>query len=210
VRDDHRYDLQRLRAQLWGETRTGRRYHPFAMTPEMVCLDDVVHSLSHTCRFNGHSRRFYSIAQHSMMVADLVEKELQRPGLRWPALMHDAPEAYAQDMIAPIRRGMPEYNAFYQNVERQVYFALGIHTTKEEQDLIRQADLLALAIEAEDLFSSRGESWDLPFAFDALTSTRFPLDTETSCVEIASKFAQVCERDRPPEVPAPRIPRSLP
>lgn len=69
--------------------------HP---APEQIDLTDIAHALSNICRFGGHSGPFYSVAQHSILVAALAP-----PHLRREALMHDAAEAYLGDVIKPLK-----------------------------------------------------------------------------------------------------------
>ncbi|MFC4230551.1 hypothetical protein ACFOW1_01525 [Parasediminibacterium paludis] len=55
-------------------TYTGLYMNVFDPTPEMICIEDIAHALSHQCRFSGHTKQFYSVAQHSYHVAALVPK----------------------------------------------------------------------------------------------------------------------------------------
>jgi len=72
--------------------------------PETIRIEDIAHALSQLPRFGGHLPRFYSVAQHSMACAELVE-----PELKLQALLHDASEAYLLDMPSPIKALLPEY-----------------------------------------------------------------------------------------------------
>ena len=66
--------------------------------PDMICIEDIAHSLAFQCRFGGHVKKFLSVAQHSIMVAAMAPDDLQKH-----ALMHDAAEAYLQDITAPLK-----------------------------------------------------------------------------------------------------------
>ena len=81
------------------QTFTGRLFDPFNPDPALIDLRDIAHALGNICRFGGHSRRYYSVAEHSILVASLVPEPL-----RLPALLHDAAEAYLGDIITPIKR----------------------------------------------------------------------------------------------------------
>lgn len=70
-----------------------------------VDLEDIAHSLAYQCRFNGHTKRFYSVAEHSVILARLVEpkSEVQNLERRLCALLHDASECYLGDITSPVR-----------------------------------------------------------------------------------------------------------
>lgn len=79
---------------------SGRLFEPFAQhRPEEFDPYDIAHALSNVCRFAGHTIDFYSVAQHSVHVAEWLPDELKLWGL-----MHDAAEAYIGDIPSPIKR----------------------------------------------------------------------------------------------------------
>ena len=80
-------------------TYTGRLVDPFNLQPEDVCIEDIAHALANTCRFSGHTREFYSVAQHSVLVAQHCADEDKMAGL-----LHDAAEAYMGDVCSTIKR----------------------------------------------------------------------------------------------------------
>lgn len=94
-------------------------YGPDLMRPGDVLLRDVVHSLAMLCRFNGHLREFYSVAEHSVLVAALAEFYGDDEAII-PALLHDAHEAYTGDVPRPVKRLVPEFAAYEAKVEAVV------------------------------------------------------------------------------------------
>lgn len=88
----------------WIQTFNGGGFWPLDPRPEDVRLEDVAHALALKCRYNGHCRRFYSVAQHSVLMADWLAA---RPGVQWwePvfALLHDSGEAYLADIPSPVK-----------------------------------------------------------------------------------------------------------
>lgn len=87
-------------------TYSGKYLDVFNPDPEMICIEDIAHSLAHQCRFGGHLPQFYSVAQHSYFVSKMVDKEYELIGL-----MHDASEAYLLDIPRPIKKKLPCYKA---------------------------------------------------------------------------------------------------
>ena len=83
----------------WIQTFTGRAFYVLDPRPEDVDIEDIAHALSMQCRFAGHCREFYSVAQHSVTASWLVPPE----DALW-GLLHDAAEAYVVDLPRPIKR----------------------------------------------------------------------------------------------------------
>lgn len=83
----------------WMQTFTGRQFFPFDPKPEEIDPIDVAHALSLLCRYGGHVRRFYSVAEHCVHVSRAVH-----PDVALAALLHDAPEAYLGDVVRPLKR----------------------------------------------------------------------------------------------------------
>ena len=88
----------------WMQTYTGRAFYPLDPRPEDVDPIDIAHALSLICRYGGHAKRFYSVAEHCVLMSRAVPAE----HALW-ALLHDATEAYVGDMIRPLKRSMSEY-----------------------------------------------------------------------------------------------------
>jgi hypothetical protein len=79
-------------------TTSGKIINLFDPDPASIDIEDIASSLSKLCRWGGNLSDYYSVAQHSCLVAWLAPTPL-----RLSALMHDAPEAYAGDVIRPIK-----------------------------------------------------------------------------------------------------------
>lgn len=78
----------------WMQTYSGRQFWPFLPKTEDICIEDVAHGLAMTCRYGGHTRRFYSVAEHCWHLSQFAGLE---------ALLHDSSEAYLGDVPRPIK-----------------------------------------------------------------------------------------------------------
>ena len=141
-------------------TYSGRYVDPFALAPRDINIVDIAHALSMQCRFAGHVREFYSVAQHSLIVESLLPAEVRNPRVRLQALLHDAPEAYLSDIVAPVKHRLPEYQALEEEVWKAVALRFDIPIGRVAG--VKEADLLALAWERRDLVNHRGISWAIP------------------------------------------------
>ena len=125
------------------QTHTGRRFYPLDPRQDDIALTDIAHALSHVCRFGGHCRHFYSVAQHSVLVASILPPRLQLAGL-----LHDATEAYLIDLPTPIKAALPDYKVMETKLAGLIEQAFGVSF---DDPLIHQADRIALVTEARDL-----------------------------------------------------------
>ncbi len=140
----------------WIQTSTGVRFEYMAPTAAMVTLFDVSHALSRLCRFNGAVRGFWSVASHSVLVADVAADMAKARGLDeieagYRGLLHDAVEAYVGDMPRPLKDLLPPYKEVENRCERAVRAYFGIDKQDDAIDqIIKKADLILLATEARD------------------------------------------------------------
>ena len=100
------------------QTSSGRWFNPFEPDPEQIDPGDIARALANVCRFGGHTRAFYSVAQHSVIVSELVEERGGDVEDVFAALMHDATEAYLGDMPHPIKHRSPLGAAFKEAEDR--------------------------------------------------------------------------------------------
>jgi hypothetical protein len=77
--------------------------NPFDPDPAQLDAADIARALANLCRFGGHSRVFYSVAQHCVIVSRIVEERGGDVEDAYAALMHDAGEAYLGDMPHPLK-----------------------------------------------------------------------------------------------------------
>lgn len=138
----------------WIQTYNGGRFDFFNMSKEKLDINAIAHALSQVCRFGGHCREFYSVAQHSVYVSQLC-----KPDNRMAGLMHDATEAYIGDMVSPLKKLVPEFQNYESDLWRVVASQFGI--PKKLPDDVKAADLAMLSAEARDLCGADPTTWGL-------------------------------------------------
>jgi 5'-deoxynucleotidase YfbR-like HD superfamily hydrolase len=137
-------------------THLGHRFYPQAPSIADVAIEDIAHGLAFQCRFNGQTQHFYSVAQHSLMVASLVPRRLALA-----ALLHDAAEAYLGDMVKPLKNLFPEFSRIEAEVMAIIGARFGVAASTFDERQIKRADLIALATEKRDLMPNSCEAWSL-------------------------------------------------
>lgn len=121
----------------WMGTSTGKKFWPLAPHSEDVDVRDIARGLAMTCRYGGQVKRYYSVAEHCVLVSRHVA-----PELALKALFHDCAEAYVGDMIRPLKH-QAEMKAFRDaeaKIEAAVFEALGLVMTPEEHVAIKAID----------------------------------------------------------------------
>lgn len=73
-------------------------------SPADIRIEDIAHQLAQQPRFAGATEIFWSVAQHSMFVAQACPENDRLWGL-----LHDAAEAYLSDIVSPVKRYMNDY-----------------------------------------------------------------------------------------------------
>ncbi|MGE4536305.1 MAG: hypothetical protein AB7D37_04435 [Desulfovibrio sp.] len=135
----------------WIQTYSGRRFDLLEPDPKSVSFRDIAHALANSCRFNGHSDKFYSVAEHSIIMSHMVPPEMAK----W-ALFHDAAEAYAGDMVRPLKELLPEFSNIENRIASAIAkrFKLGMYPKE-----LHVFDLRMLATEARELMLEPPVPW---------------------------------------------------
>jgi hypothetical protein len=136
----------------WMQTATGRQVYPLDPRVEDICIEDIAHALSNQCRFAGHVRHFYSVAQHSVLVSYCCKPE----DALW-GLLHDATEAYLVDVPTPVKRFLSEYKGYENALEKVICDRFLLQRGMPPS--VHKADAVLLATEARDLMGPPPASW---------------------------------------------------
>lgn len=155
--------FRRLRGDPWIQTYSGRCFDLSIPDATMVVVEDVAHSLAHTCRYTGHSKRFYSVAEHCCHVSDLLLHDYGGERMGFLGLMHEGEEPYVGDMSSPLKSMCEDYRIIGRYIwERAVAPAFGLPMVMPPE--VKKADLEALATEAPQVMRvwPPPRPWNLP------------------------------------------------
>lgn len=136
----------------WMQTVSGRQFWPLDPRPEEVYIEDIAHALSQLCRYGGQCKRFYSVAEHCVHVANAAPANL-----KLGALMHDASEAYLCDVIRPIKSYLTNYLAIEADLEKCI--AQNFNLDWPAHPIIKKLDTGILADERDQAMASPPVSW---------------------------------------------------
>lgn len=159
------------------QTYSGRPFYVLDPRVEEIEIVDVAHALSNLCRFTGHSLRFLSVAEHSIIVSEILRHDGCSIEVQMQGLLHDAVEAYVGDFSSPLKQNYPILREIQHNVSKTVHAAFGL--PEHLDPAVREADLLCLDIERRhNMAKSATVKWgNLP------DSSRFDSEIDLLCMQ---------------------------
>lgn len=158
---------------MWMQTYTGKRFDPLNPDPSLIDIQDIAHALSNICRFGGHSSRFYSVAEHSVLVGEALWNLHHDADLALAGLLHDAAEAYLGDVPRPLKY-RPEFKFFREAEDKLLgmiaerFLDWNAQTTFGPTPVslvfspeVKRIDNAILADEAREFMGDPGPAWGL-------------------------------------------------
>lgn len=159
----------------WINTISGKKFMYDNPREEDIDIEDIAHSLSMLCRYNGHIKKFFSVAEHSVLVSRYVPQEGKLP--LW-GLLHDAAEAYIGDLVTPLKHRLVQYMNVEEGVEATIFNKFGLEYDDFADEIIppevKEVDRRMLATECRDLLGSLHSEWiivDEPYDFNIVGYT---------------------------------------
>lgn len=143
-------------------------------------IDDIAQGLAHICRYAGQCRAFYSVAEHSILVADIAED------FAYEALLHDAAEAFIGDITRPLKQLLPEYKRIEAAVEDAIIERFGMD--RRFRDIVKRADLRVLAAEQAQVMAPGCADWAVEAGINPAPIQVRYLDPATAKRAFLSRF----------------------
>jgi hypothetical protein len=145
----------------WILTASGKHFDFSDPQPDQIDILDIAQALAFESRFAGHTRYYYSVAQHSELASRIVGDTFALE-----ALLHDAAEAYTKDIPLPLKQLLPDYKAIERRVDAAIRTRFGL---PEHGSLaVKHADLVMLATERRDLMPADDTPWQILCGIDPL------------------------------------------
>lgn len=168
----------------WIQTFTGKAFWP--LSPQLAAIDivDIAHALAMKCRYTGHTRHFYSVAQHSVLVSHVVPTADRRWGL-----LHDATEAYLPDVARPVKKNLPGFVEIEDRLMECIATKFRLGGTMPVS--VKEADVILLATERRDLMSDAPYRWTSTENVDPLINTIDPWGPELAKERFLQRFKEL-------------------
>ena len=170
-------------------TYSGIRFWPLLPNPADIRIEDIAHALSNQCRFAGHSREFYSVAEHSVRVSQHCRPE----DALW-GLLHDASETFLTDVPAPLKE-LPQFEA-YRAAERRLQRAISTRfgLAPEQPESVGDADRSILGVEIRDLLTSINASQSKRAPQKDKLAITAPWPPRVAEARFLSRFRELCRK----------------
>lgn len=175
------------------QTYTGRKFWPLDPNEDEVFIEDIAHALSQVCRWTGHCKDFYSVAQHCVIASHNVPEEIALT-----ALLHDASEAYLSDISRPVKHStqLEGYREAEHKLEAVLAKKFGITFPYPKE--VKEVDNKMLYTERRDLLQGSVE-WSMMdksnvLGFEGGDKERQPFDFRI--VPLAPKAAETAFLER--------------
>lgn len=154
-------------------TVSGHVFHYATPAHSVLTLEDIAHALSNLCRYGGHTRTFYSYAQHAVLVSRLVP-----PADRLAALLHDAPKAVLGNVQTALKPLLPDYRAMEERVLQAIHQRFGLPWPVPAS--IHAAALIVRATERRDLMPQHTAAWPELDGIQPLDQPILPMSPDTA------------------------------
>lgn len=150
----------------WIQTHSGVAFDLLNPQIEQIDAVDIAWSLAMICRYNGHTSRHYSVAEHSLLVSRALARDGYPEGVVLGGLLHDAVEAYIGDISAPLKWASPALAAALKELEDRIEpvicEAFDIERVLLHDPAVKVYDRRILLDESAALLGPKPRPWNVP------------------------------------------------
>jgi hypothetical protein len=178
----------------WMMTASGQTIDLRLIDPEKIHIEDVAYSLSNIHRFNGHAHRQVSVAEHSLVVCDVLSREfkIKSPAVLMAGLLHDAHEYLTGDLSQPMKQLIGEpWRVEEDRIQKITLLHFGVWTAFcTSKKLIHDADMYALTGERVQLMTTPEDHalWPCQITHPALAWLKYPADGQFTAADWQRAF----------------------
>lgn len=141
----------------WIELASGQKFNPLQPQETRYLLQDIIPALSKICRYNGQTRRYYSVAEHSVHIAEFLRREKYDRTIIRTGLMHDAAEAYVGDVVVCLKDLLPEFKRIEDTIMMCIAETFGLIFPFPA--IVKEADRRILADERQAVMGPSDNVW---------------------------------------------------
>lgn len=135
-------------------TFTGKSFDYENVGPQDICIEDIAHALGHICRYAGQCNKFYSVAEHCV----LLSRAKDMPGTPLARLLHDATEAYVADIVRPLKNLLLDYKLIEHDISMVVSEKYGVDFSPVEPGDTKMIGIEAAVLMHDNFFEIHNES----------------------------------------------------
>lgn len=159
--------------------------------PKLIDFEDIITSLTKQCRFNGHCKRFYSVAEHTVRGVYLAMKLFPKNiALAKSFFLHDFTEAYVGDVIRPVKKHLPEFREIEKGFHTAILSAFGMPEEEFDEANVHLIDNYMVMWEKRDLIPTKAVWPNMP----SIEELGLPELTEMSVEEIVQELRKLKAR----------------
>lgn len=142
----------------WMQVASGGKFFPLDPRPEEIHIDDIANALALTCRYGGQGNidKFYSVAEHSILMARHCVKAGMNPRIALGCLLHDASEAYTGDLVRAMKHSVgPVFGGIEDRIQEVIFEKYGVTDVFEDYgDIIKNLDMRVTVNEKAELMNT--------------------------------------------------------
>ena len=166
-------------------TASGERFNYLNPIISSIKIDDIASALSKACRFSGHCKGHYSVAQHSVLVSEMVRPEYALYGL-----LHDASEAYTGDMNKPLKTLVGSaFRDVEDRVQAAIYNKFGLSAAEPHE--VHESDMILLMTEKRDLMHPYTVRCESEHGYEPLEHTIVGMEREEALIYFMNRFNEL-------------------